>query len=67
MDDSLAAARAQMIATRFGGNSKGAATGGSGKHFYLEHIVRIITRTTYFMLGSVRRKNKGPIKAVGGE
>jgi hypothetical protein len=38
-------ARAKMIAERFGGNLKGASTGGAG---------------------SVRRKNKGTIRTVGG-
>jgi hypothetical protein len=45
MDISIEEARAKMIAARFGGNAKGASTGGAG---------------------SVRRKNKGPIKTVGG-
>jgi hypothetical protein len=30
MDSEMEAARAAMIAKRFGGNTKGAATGGSG-------------------------------------
>jgi hypothetical protein len=45
MDPITEEARKKMIAARFGGNVKGASTGGTG---------------------SVRRKNKGAIRSVGG-